>query len=151
MYLQVVLLSGFTLIKPNIPPWYIGESTSLQDGLVLTMQCSRQPDQLPESPLLSFVVEMLRCDQPTRITGGPYGISDICMPRSNVPSWQVGTSDALRCAGGYWALPLQWLTTSIVNNEFLDGERPCVPSYMLQIAVAATVDTSCVCSGSEMT
>ena len=28
----------------------------------------------------------------------------------------------LCCAGGYWALPLQWLTTSIVNNEFLDGE-----------------------------
>ena len=22
--LQVVLLSGFTLIRPNIPPWYIG-------------------------------------------------------------------------------------------------------------------------------
>lgn len=23
--LQVVLLCGFTLIRPNIPPWYIGE------------------------------------------------------------------------------------------------------------------------------
>lgn len=26
--LQVVLLSGFTLIRPNIPPWYIGEDPS---------------------------------------------------------------------------------------------------------------------------
>ena len=33
---------------------------------------------------------------------------------------------ALCCAGGYWALPLQWLTISIVNNEFLDGEGLCM-------------------------
>lgn len=25
VFLQVVLLSGFTLIRPNIPPWYIGK------------------------------------------------------------------------------------------------------------------------------
>lgn len=38
----------------------------------------------------------------------------------------------LCCAGGYWALPLQWLTTSIVNNEFLDGEHLCVLSFALR-------------------
>ena len=27
-HVQVVLLCGFTLIKPNIPPWYIGEHCS---------------------------------------------------------------------------------------------------------------------------
>ena len=38
-----------------------------------------------------------------------------------------GSLTASCCAGGYWALPLQWLTTSIVNNEFLDGglRGPC--------------------------
>ncbi|CAK0784035.1 hypothetical protein CVIRNUC_007238 [Coccomyxa viridis] len=66
VFILVVLLCGFTLIKPNIPPWYIG---------------------------------------------------------------------------GYWALPLQWLTTSIVNNEFLD-ERwqkpdPDNPGHTLAESVMA--------------
>ncbi len=47
----------------------------------------------------------------------------------------------LCCAGGYWALPLQWLTTSIVNNEFLDGER----FYMLSSALQNK--SFCCCTG----
>jgi len=42
----------------------------------------------------------------------------------------------LRLAGGYWVLPMQWLVTAAVNNEFLHGAASaflCFASLALQI------------------
>lgn len=61
-----------------------------------------------------------------------FTLLQLCItPESWLGGMEIG--EAGQCyAGGYWALPLQWLTMSIVNNEFLDGEAPRALSSKLQ-------------------
>lgn len=56
----------------------------------------------------------------------PAGMREALLMRGTGKVWGGALTGSCG-AGGYWALPLQWLTTSIVNNEFLDGQlhAPC--------------------------
>ena len=142
---QVVLLCGFTLIKPNIPPWYIGERYRPPLSACIARAAPMRAHvraggarhscvQSGGNPLWAqavFVSWHGLCCGPAAVRLVPDGLDPTGMRVAflmigNDETWGVALTDTC-CAGGYWALPLQWLTTSIVNNEFLDGELhdPC--------------------------